>query len=268
VLLRAGIDSGGVDRFVDELFGASWQAVHFREFREDSAVYRELQESAQRRGLSWFVDRRYTRACLKVGEDSCWRDHISSARHSKLRSARRKLASLGELEFRIVAGGDITESTTDALLRLESMGWKKESALLARANDTEFFREMVRGCREQGLLFFCELVLNGAVVASTLNLRVNGNGFGFKTGYDTAYAKLGPGTLAQYAFLESDGGACVGLKEIESGSWEGSFIEQLWPERIPIVSGHFFAGRLPSAYASIRHRFRAARSVTMERLSA
>jgi CelD/BcsL family acetyltransferase involved in cellulose biosynthesis len=270
VLLRAGIDSRSVDRFVDELFGASWGAVRFRELREDSVVYRQLQESAQRRGLSWFVDRRYTRASLKLGNDSAWRDHISSSRHRKLRSARRKLAGQGKLEFRIAAPGEISESTTDTFLRLESMGWKSESALLAKRNDTLFFREMARGCREQGLLFFCELVLNGTVIASVANLRVNGSGFAFKTGYDPAYAKLSPGLLLQYSFLESlaDAGACVGLKEIESGSWAGSFIEELWPERIPIVSGHFFAGKLPSVYASLRHRLKVARSLTLERLPA
>ena len=174
------------------------------------------------------------------------------------------------MEFRIVTGADVSTGTTDALLRLECMGWKNESALSARRNDTLFFQEMTRACREQGLLFFCELVLNGSVIASISNLRVNGSGFGFKIGSDPAYAKLGPGLLAQYAFLESaaDAGARMGLREIESGSWAGSFMEDLWPERVPIVSGHFFAGKLPAVYGSVRHRLRVARSMTIERLSA
>ena len=98
------------------------------------------------------------------------------------------------------------------------------------------------------MIFFYELVLNGTVIASTSNFRINEKGFAFKTGHDRAYATACPGILAEYAFLESGAASRMGLDEIESGSWVGSFMEGLWPDRIPIVSGHFFAGKMPAVW--------------------
>jgi CelD/BcsL family acetyltransferase involved in cellulose biosynthesis len=256
VLLRAGIGTHAVDRFVDGLFGAS-SALRFNELREDALIYRQLQDSAERLGLSWFVDRRYPRASLELDDHSAWRDHISVSRHRRLHRARRKLATLGRLEFRIVAGSDICARHADAFLRLESNGWKCKTALLARIEDTRFFREMTHHGEELGL-FFCELLLDDKVIASTTNFCVNHHGFAFKTGYDSTYRHLCPGFLVEYAFLESleEGGVPAGLREIESGAEAGSFLDELWPKRIPIVSGHLVAGKLPTIYARVRQRLK------------
>ena len=268
VLVRFGVDSVAVDRFVDGVFGGSWSTLRFKELREDSVVFRQLQESAARLGLSWFVDRRYMRASWKLGDDATWRSHIPRLRHKRLQRARNKLAALGTLEFRVVSGKDVSQCTTDEFLRLEGTGWKSESGLLANSDNTQFFAEMIRDCREHGMIFFYELVLNGTVIASTSNFRINEKGFAFKTGHDRAYATACPGILAEYAFLESGAASRMGLDEIESGSWVGSFMEGLWPDRIPMVSGHFFAGKMPAAYGSVRDRLRAVRSNGLERPTA
>lgn len=266
VLLRAGIGADAVDRFVDSLVGGSWSAIRFNELREDALVYRQLQESARRLGLSWFVDRQYRRAALEIDGGGAWRDHISRSRHRRLRRARTHLAKLGKLRFRIVEGKEIRESDTDAFLRIEGSGWKGQSALAAKGGDTRFFREMAQGCREQNLLFLCELLLDDSVIASTTNFRVNGQGFAFKTGSDAKYRKLCPGLLVEYEFLEhmADGGALKGLREIESGSEPGSFMEGFWPKRIPIVSGHLFAGKLPTFYARLRQNLKRTGTFTAE----
>jgi CelD/BcsL family acetyltransferase involved in cellulose biosynthesis len=258
VLLRAGIGADAVDRFVDSLVGGSWSAIRFNELREDALVYRQLQESARRLGLSWFVDQRYRRAALDVDEGRAWCDHIPRSRHRRLRRARTQLAALGKVRFRIVEGTDIRDSETETFLQLESSGWKGKSALAARTRDTQFFREMARGCREQNLLYIYELLLDDAVIASTTNFRVNGHGFAFKTGSDPAYRKVCPGFLVEYEFLEqlAASEAKHGLREIESGSEPGSFMEELWPKRIPIVNGHLFAGKLPTFYARVRQSLR------------
>ena len=60
----------------------------------------------------------------------------------------------------------------------------------------------------------------------------------------------------------------MGLDEIESGSWVGSFMEGLWPDLIPIVSGHFFAGKMPAVYGSVRDRLRTMRSNALDRPTA
>jgi CelD/BcsL family acetyltransferase involved in cellulose biosynthesis len=264
ILLRAGIGADAVDRFIDELVGGSWSAIRFNELREDSLVYRQLQGSARRLGLSWFVDQRYRRAALEIDDGRSWRDHIPRSRHRRLRRARTQLAALGDLRFRIVEGPEICDSDTDSFLRIEDSGWKGKSALAAQTRDTRFFLEMARGCREQNLLFIYELLLDDAVIASTTNFRVNGHGFAFKTGSDPTYRKFCPGLLVEYEFLERifDSEGRMGLREIESGSEAGSFMEGLWPKRIPIVSGHLFAGKLPTFYARLRQSLKHAGAVT------
>jgi len=259
VLLRAGIDAESVDLFIAGLFEGSCRAVRINELREDSIVHRQLQESAQRRGLRWFVDARYERAGVKLGDNARWREHISRSRHRRLQSARARLAKLGKVEFRIVQGADVSDANVEAFLRLEAMGWKSGSALLAKSEDTRFFREMTRACRERGLIFFCELLLDGKPIASTSNFSINGSGFAFKVGNDPNYAKFSPGYLVEYASLQSFMKGCPDVREMESGSQAGSYIEVLWPERIPMVSGHLVWGALPAAYATIKQRVKSAR---------
>jgi CelD/BcsL family acetyltransferase involved in cellulose biosynthesis len=265
VLMRAGIDARAMDHFIDGLFGSSWRAVRFNELREDSFAFRQLLESAQRRGLRWLVDRRYERAAVELAPNSAWRKYIPHSRHRRLRRARAKLEELGHVEFRVVQGSDVSDGNADAFLRLESMGWKKKSVLLATSQETLFFREMMHACRERGLVFFCELLLDGTVIASTSNFQINGSGFAFKVGNDPAYAKLSPGLLVEYAFLESSAEMCPKLREIESGAQAGSFIELLWPDRIPIVSGHLLAGPLPTAYAFMKQHLKTARRLITRR---
>ncbi len=253
VLLREGIDAQAVDHFVDGLFGAPWRAVRLSELREDSVVYRQLRESAERRGLTWFVDSRYERAFLRLGDATRWRGHLSRNRRRTLRRGWKMLVSLGHVEFRVVQGADIADRDIETFLRLEGMGWKSKSALKATSENTQFFWEVMRAGRAQGLVVFCELLLNGTAIASLANFRVNGCGFAFKIGYDPAYAKVSPGFLVVYAFLESSGNAGLCLQEFDSGSKPGSFIESLWPDRVPMVSGHLVAGTLPTACVSLKH---------------
>ena len=259
VLLRVGIAAEAVDQFIDGLFSGSWRAVRINELREDSLVYRQIQEAALRRGLRWFVDMRYERAAVKLGDGARWREHISRSRHGRLRSARARLAKLGKVEFRIVQGTEVSDSNAEALLRVEAMGWKRASALLATPARAQFFREMVRSCSEQGFVFFCELLLDGNVIASTSNFNVNGYGFAFKVGNDPTYAKFSPGYLVEYLFLQSCAQACPDVHELESGSVPGSYIEVLWPERIPMVSGHLVDGKWPAAYATFKQHIKGAR---------
>ena len=259
VLLRAGIDVEAVDQFIGGLFSGPWRAVRITELREDSLVYRQIQEAALRRGLRWFVDMKYERAAVKLGEGAHWHEHISHSRHRRLRNAHSRLAKLGSVEFRVVQGAEVSESNAEALLRVEAMGWKRASALLAAPARAHFFREMVRACSGRNFVFFCELLLDGNVIASTSNFNVNGYGFAFKVGNDPTYAKFSPGYLVEYLFLQSCTQTCPDLHEVESGSMPGSYIEVLWPERIPIVSGHLVDGKLPAAYATFKQHIKGAR---------
>jgi CelD/BcsL family acetyltransferase involved in cellulose biosynthesis len=259
ILLRAGIDADVVDQFLGGLVASPWRAVQLIDIREDSCVHRQLLDAAQRLGLRWFVDKRYERAGVRLEDDARWRDHISRARHKRLQRARAKLAELGKVEFRVVQGPEVTDYTIDAFLRVEAMGWKRASGLLATDAGARFFREVTRACREQGLVFFCELLLNGNVIASSSNFDIKGVGFAFKIGIDPGYARFSPGYLLEYAFLQSFPRTQHHLHEMESGAQAGSYIEKLWPERISMVSGHLVTGGLPAMWETIKLRVKRVR---------
>jgi CelD/BcsL family acetyltransferase involved in cellulose biosynthesis len=256
ILIKAGVDETVVDRFLGGVVASPWRAVHIIDMREDALVHRQLQDAARRLGLTWFVDRRYERAGVRLDDESRWRDHISRSRHKRLQRARAKLAELGTVEFRIVQGPEVTDHTIEDFLRVEAMGWKRESGLLATEAGARFFREVVQGCKEQAMVFFCELLVDGKVIASSSNFQINGVGFAFKIGIDPDFLKFAPGFLLEYTFLQSALRPLHHLHEMESGAQPGSYIEKLWPERIPMVSGRFVTGGLPTLWELIRQRIR------------
>lgn len=256
ILIKAGVDEAAVDQFLRGLVASPWRAVHLIDMREDSLVHRQLQDAARRLGLTWFVDRRYERAGVRLDDEPRWHDHISRSRHKQLQRARVKLSELGKVEFRVVHGPDVMDHTIDDFLRVEAMGWKRESGLLATEAGARFFREVVRGCKAHGLVFFCELLVDGKVIASSSNFQINGIGFAFKIGIDPGYSKFAPGFLLEYAFLQSGMRPLHHLHEIESGAQPGSYIEKLWPERIRMVSGRLVAGGLPTLWELTKQRIR------------
>ena len=79
------------------------------------------------------------------------------------------------------------------------------------------------------MIFFYELVLNGTVIASTSNFRINEKVSRSKQATIGHTRRHCPGILAEYAFLESGAASRMRLDEIESGSWVGSFMEGRGP---------------------------------------
>ncbi len=255
-LLRSGSERQALDCFLDHLLGGPWRALRFNELREDTIFYQQLQDAAYRRGHRWFINRRYQRASLIVGDGTRWRSYVSDSRHKKLQNARIQLGKLGTVETRIVFGDEISDATVEDFLHLESLGWKAKSSMLATQEGRSFFREVTDACRSRDMLWFCEVLLSGKVIASTVNFYVNDVGFAFKVGMDPAYAKFSPGYLVEYAFLEACENNDFPFREIESGAQAGSYIEVLWPERVTMVSGQLVSGALPSGYTALKQAFK------------
>lgn len=252
ILLRAGSEHEALDCLFDNLLDGNCRALAFSELREESLLHQQLQDAAYRRGLRWFIHNRYQRASLKIGDCARWRNFISGSRHKKLQNARARLGKLGEVDMRIAFGNEISDTTVERFLRLESLGWKAESSLRSTQEGYAFYKEMTDACRSQGMLFFCELLLNEKAIASTANFYVNDVGFAFKTGMDPSYAKYSPGFLVEYGFLEACDNNNFPFREIESGAQADSYIEVLWPERVTMVNGQFVAGALPGAYSALK----------------
>ena len=87
---------------------------------------------------------------------------------------------------------------------------------------------------------------------SSTNFRINDAGFAFKIGMNPAYSKFCPGFLVEYRLLEFWEEAGSRLRDVDSGSVAGSYLEDMWPGRTTMVSGHLVRGALPSACAALK----------------
>jgi CelD/BcsL family acetyltransferase involved in cellulose biosynthesis len=205
------------------------------------------------RGASWHEEEWHERACIvpAKGWASRWRQHVPASRLQGYERQWRKLAESGAATWHYLRGDEVQDRTIDRFIELEHAGWKGEQGTSLRSDPrhTGFFHEMTRAFRDDSDLFFTELRLNGEVIASTCNLVSGRDGFAFKVSFDPRYAKRSPGLLNELGFLKALEHDVDDFRFIDSGSTPGSFIEELWPDRVPLHSGSIALGRLSSAAA-------------------
>src|SRR5205085_12112128 len=81
--------------------------------------------------------------------------------------------------------------------RIEGSGWKSEqgTAILSRPETARFYEEIARWARERGWLRLGFLRVGGKAIAFQLVLDADGAFYYLKGGYDSEYAKAGPGQL-------------------------------------------------------------------------
>jgi hypothetical protein len=174
------------------------------------------------------------------GEDFV-RAHLSKKRAQDLRRVRRRLEENGKVEWCALFDEDVSESTVQRFLDLEHMGWKGKHGTSLRSHPANeaFFLEMIDGFRNAGRLLFTVLYLEGSAIACAIDLISGHAGFGFKLGSDPYYAKMAPGLLNQIEFIRHAPSLCDDLSYIDSGSSEGSFMDEIWVNRRVLSSGIF-----------------------------
>lgn len=215
------------------------------------------------RGASWHEEVRIERACLMPAGagSSRWRQHVPASRLRDHERQWRRLAALGRASWHYLRGTEVEDRMIETFIDLEHAGWKGAEGTSLRSDPRQatFFRDMIRAFRADGDVFFTELRLEDEVIASTCNLRSGRDGFAFKVCFDPRYSKYGPGILNELGFLKALEHGVDDFRFIDSGSTPGSFIEELWPDRVPLHSGSIPLGRLPGAAA------RAAQALSLAR---
>lgn len=234
-----------VNAFFDFFCGASarWHGVEFNWRFDDGPLAELLTAVARRRGVSWyeaFRDQRATLVPAQSGE-AYVRDQLAGGREKDLRRRMRRLREHGEVSWVARTGADVTDECVERFIELEHLGWKgkQESSLRSRPETEAFFREMIAGFRSHGRVFFTELRIGEAVIASTCNLVSGNAGFAFKLGWHPDYSKMAPGILNEVEFIRQAPVLCRNLDYLESGAVEGSFMEELWSGRRWLTSGAY-----------------------------
>jgi hypothetical protein len=222
---------------------ATWHAVAFDEWLCEGDQATLLMTIARGCGGQWFPAMETSRAILvpREGGERQVAAALSRYRLKKLRQARRHLETCGPVAWRALAGEQVDDGAIGRFLELEHMGRKGEqgTSLRSRPEQEAFFREMAEGFRREGRLFFTELTIGQAIVASTCNLISGRTGFAFKIGWDPRYAKGSPGILNEVEFVRAAPTLFAALDAVDSGASEGSFIEEIWTDRWALASGAF-----------------------------
>lgn len=166
-----------------------------------------------------------------------WRDSQSKSRRKDIARKQRAFESLGEVSWRYIDEAEALSESLENFLRLEHMGWKGEEKTSLRSNieHESFIVEVVENLGQQDV-FFTELLINGEVVASSLNFKCEDNVFAFKSGYNPDYAKYSVGMLNE-VYLLRHFEETQDVMFCDSGSVEGSYMDSLWTDRDTLYSG-------------------------------
>jgi hypothetical protein len=223
--------------------GSRWHGLDFEHMPSCGAQAELVFRVAREFGCSWHERMRTSRAVFvpMKGGDTYLQTHLSTHRLKRLRQTWRRLERKGHVEWKTMYGQEVTASHIESFLDLEHRGWRAENgtSIRSRQSHEAFFREMVEGFRKGGCLFFTELLLNEAVIASTSNLVSGGAGFAFKIGWNPDYSDASPGFMNELAFVRDVKEPCRSLSYIDSGAEGGSFVDSLWKERRVLTSGIF-----------------------------
>jgi len=207
----------------------------------DTEFEKHMESSCVNNDMEWFMENSKQRAILipkKVGEEYI-RTNYSKNRLKALKRKYNHLLKYGEVRWDIVVGSQVDGVVIDRFLKLENMGWKGKggTSLLSKPGNEKFFREMIGNFSREERVYFTELSVNGQVISSTSNLMSSQAGFAFKIGWDSNYAQAGPGILNEFEFIKNVERLFHDLEYIDSGAGEGSYMDELWPDRIRLVSG-------------------------------
>ncbi|MEL6868277.1 MAG: GNAT family N-acetyltransferase [Pseudomonadota bacterium] len=180
------------------------------------------------------------------------RQHLSRNSRRNYERKQRKLAALGDYQWRFVTGGSVTASTIDDFLALENTGFRRDAgtSLAAQPEHEAFFREMIELMRQRDKVFFTEICLDGRVIASTCNLRSGAFAYAFKLGWNPDYADYSVGVLNELELVTHMPECLADIRHMDSGAMPGSFMERLWPDIDTLNAGYFTFGSATTAFTS------------------
>ena len=228
-----------------------WFGLKFKYLPLTGTTFFALCDKGKQYHISWHQEVQAQRSCIFT--DNVFRENPTYAVHKKLKKDIRRcfnnLEKLGNIEWNLYKGNEISDEMIDRFLKLENTGWKGESktSILSAPHRKKFFLKMIGLFRGKNAVFFTELSVNGKVVASNCNLISGDNGFAYKVAWDPEYAKYSPGNLNEYEFLSRFNSLNLEIKSLDSGATEGSFIDRFWPNRISIGEGMFLFNRVSRA---------------------
>jgi CelD/BcsL family acetyltransferase involved in cellulose biosynthesis len=125
----------------------------------------------------------------------------------------------------------------DRFMELECSGWKgrRETALAARPEGREFFRELCRGFAGDDRLVLLSLASEEQTVAMVCDLVAGDTSHGFKSAYDERFARFSPGVQLHLELLTRFPTAGLGCAD-SCCAPDNATANRLWPGRRSLQS--------------------------------
>jgi hypothetical protein len=207
-LLRRGRAAETMTAFLDWLAAQKYAApiLEINPLPLGGQFQAALIEELGRRSGQLYVRERDTRALFDPDCDAA--TYLGRVLPSKDRREfarqRKRLQELGQVDMVALEPGGDAATWAEQFLALEAGGWKGKNgtAFACKERDARFFREMFAASFAAGRLRSTALRLDGKPLAIQLTFHAGQGAYGFKTAYDEAYSKYGPGTLLEIDLIE------------------------------------------------------------------
>lgn len=239
-----------------------WHGLRLNNLSGEYILAEEAQAVTSEFGARWNLFEQWSRAVLakeEFGEAAL--AQIPKRRVKTHQKNLKKLEELGKFEWVLTRQTDSPQTLAEEFVRLEHSGWKgaEGTSLYSNPNHLRFFYEMMTSFNQAGRFFFTELRLNGESIASTTNFISGRAGFGFKLGWDAAYARFGLGIMNEIETMKHAAEVLSDLEYMDSSAAPDSYISDLWPGRRVICEGMFSltpAGHVALASAGMARKLK------------
>lgn len=173
----------------------------FPELRSESAFVNVLTDLLREDELESRITEMHSRAFFRPRQNAdTYLSAISTGHHRhEMRRQERRLAEMGQLNFRHAKTNEEVTAWLNEFVALESSGWKGRhgTAFGSKAGDLAFLEEVVHAAAQREELMLLGLWLDDKPLALKLNFLCGEGGYTFKIAYDEAYAKYSPGVLLE-----------------------------------------------------------------------
>ncbi len=155
----------------------------------------------------------------------------SGSTRKKLRQDWNRLSAAGSVDIVNRRAPDTGEAF-ETFLELEAASWKgaRGTALLCRPADAAFARQMVAALAERGNASVALLRVDRLAIAAQVLMYCGATAYTWKTAFSPDYAKYSPGMLL-IDRITDDLLSSAEIGAIDSCSYEGSFMAQIWAGR-------------------------------------
>lgn len=224
------------------------------ETRTDGPFAAALHAVAEARNLPLLLNGEAERPYLQSNLDgeSYLRGTLHPHHFREFRRLKRRLETLGKLDYKIARRSDEIRTGIEAFLTLEAAGWKgrRRTAMVMDRYQAAFAREATNLLAERDQCRIHTLVLNDRPIAILIIFIASGVAYTWKTTFDETLAQYSPGTLLM---IETTKNHLEDPNIVETDSCavpDHPVMSRLWAERRRL--GTFVLGLTPGSERQTR----------------